>query len=272
MIDFKVNDLRILETTKQSLILSALINFTNPTNYSATIPYFDVLISHNGSSLGTATAKSLTVVPGININIPVTANWDPTTLGGSESRQVGVQLLSQYISGDNTTMTISTHAMSIPSQPSLGRALSNLSLEIPTPRLGSDDGAGAGQFIDDATMHLVTSTAVFVLTSPLRHTELYITYINATALYPGHNTGDEPEPVGNIIDYDSPFVVPPGVPVMSPRLPVDWSLGSVGYEAVRGALGGSLKLACEALIGVRIGEWEERITFKGKGIGAKVRI
>lgn len=265
--------MRILDTTATSLTLSALVNFTNPTEYSATIPYFEVLISKNSFSLGTATAKSLAVKPGINTNVHVTASWDPRSLGGEEAYQRGVKLLSQYISGENTTMTLSTHEMSIPSQPSLGRALSNISLDIATPKLWSDDGEGAAQFIKDATMHLVTSTAVFVLVNPLKYTELYITYINATALYQGSKPDDEPEPVGNIIDYDVPFAVAPhGVPVTSPRLPVDWSLGSVGYDAVRGALGGSLKLACEALVGVRIGKWEERIMFKGKGIGAKVRL
>ena len=46
----------------------------------------------------------------------------------------------------------------------------------------------------------------------------------------------------------------------------------MGYDAVKKALGGRLKLKAEADVGVRIGEWGERIWYKGKGIGAKIRL
>lgn len=114
---------------------------------------------------------------------------------------------------------------------------------------------------DKPQMHLLSSTAIFTLESPLTTTTLYLTSINATAMY--HQST-----VGKIV-YDLPFAVPPGISE-TPRLPVDWSLGSVGYEAVRKALGGQLRLNATATIGVRIGEWEEQIWFIGHGIGAKV--
>jgi len=113
-------------------------------------------------------------------------------------------------------------------------------------------------------MHLFTSTATFTLLSPLPHTTLYITHVNATAYY------NHTESVGTIL-YDFPFAVPPGA-TQSPRLPVDWSLGSVGYEAVRSALGGFLKLDAKATVGVRVGRWSERVWYQGAGIGAKVRL
>ena len=119
-------------------------------------------------------------------------------------------------------------------------------------------------FISDATMHLITSTATFTLMSPLRSSTLYVTYLNATAHYKGDDVGH--------IDYDEPFAVPPAQPVQSPRLPVAWDLGSVGYDAIRNAVGGSLKLTARATVGVRLGLWEERIWFQSKGIGAKIRL
>ena len=112
-------------------------------------------------------------------------------------------------------------------------------------------------------MHLFTSTATFTLLSPLPSTTLYITHINATALY-------KTSPVG-ALHYDLPFAVPPGAS-QSPRLPVEWSLDSVGYEAVRKALGGELELEARAVVGIRIGGWEERVWFVGSGIGASVKI
>jgi hypothetical protein len=189
-------------------------------------------------------------------------------------------------------LTFRTNRDTIPHHPLLGEALSNLSISVRAPHLtpphtpgdGDDepedpndpskgpDGGGDEDphFIKSATMHLLSSTAVFTLVSPFRHTTLYITSINATAFYqPSDPTLPESQ-VGKIL-YDLPFKVTPGESE-SPRLPVSWDLGSVGYEAVRKALGGTLKLRAEADIGVRIGLYEINVWFKGKGIGAGVRL
>lgn len=110
-------------------------------------------------------------------------------------------------------------------------------------------------------MHLLSSTAIFTLASPFTTTTLYITSINATALYHQSTVGR--------IYHDLPFAVPPGLSE-TPGLPVDWSLGSVGYEAVKKAIGGQLRLNATADVSVRIGRWEEQIWFVGHGIGAKI--
>ena len=38
------------------------------------------------------------------------------------------------------------------------------------------------------------------------------------------------------------------------------------------ALGGTLKLDARARVGIRVGEWEETVWFRGGGIGAHVKI
>lgn len=113
-------------------------------------------------------------------------------------------------------------------------------------------------------MHLITSTATFRLISPLPRTNLYITSIQADAFY-NHTI------IVGSIDYDLPFVVPPGESI-TPRLPVAWGIGGVGYDAVRDALGGTLKLDAKANASVKIGDWEEKLWFIGGGIGAQVRL
>lgn len=186
--------------------------------------------------------------------------------------------------GWNTTLTFQTHKGTIPTQPALGRALAALKIVVQAPRLHAphnpddpnspsqpgDDDDGRPHFIREAVMHLFSSTATFTLLSPFAQTTMYITHVNATALYKGDTVGH--------IYYGSEFSgvpdefeVPPGLS-QTPRLPVDWSLGSVGYDAIKKALGGSLRLRAEAVLGVKIGEWTERIWFKGRGIGAKVRM
>ena len=200
------------------------------------------------------------------------ATWDPTTFGGKKAANIGRELLSQYISGFNTTLTFQTHENSIPHQPRLGKALSKFKIELPAPRLSTPstgDGSGDGgdhkpHFIDDATFHLLSSTAQFTLLSPLQYTSIYIEKINAHAFY------NHTEPVGHI-DYDYPFKVPPGSS-QTPKLPVDWSIGSVGYEALRNALGGTLKLDAKGTVGIRLGQWSETVWYVGSGIGAVVRL
>ena len=88
----------------------------------------------------------------------------------------------------------------------------------------------------------------------------------------GSDGEDDPygSPIGTI-DHSLPFAVPPGISV-TPRLPVVWSVGSVGYDAVKQALGGSLKLSTRARVKVRLGAWEEELWFVGRGIGAGVRL
>jgi len=277
----EVGNLQILDTNPDGLIVQAEVNFTNPTQYSATVPYVDIKVLTNNTLLGHATAKNVSVVPGTNRGILVQAVWEPSVAGGKQGLSVGRELLSQYISGFNTTLSFRTHKGTIPSQPSLGKALEAYTITIPTPHLhypkppgdGDDpedptdpdtpDDDGKPHFITDATMHLFTSTATFTLLSPFSKTTLYITKINATAFYKDDDVGE--------IQYELPFAVPPGASI-TPRLPVDWSLGSVGYEAVRKALGGQLKLSAKADLGIRIGQYEQDVWFKGGSIGAKVRL
>jgi hypothetical protein len=214
------------------------------------------------------------VTTGNNSNVIVEATWDPTRFGGDKAAEIGRELLSQYISGFNTTLTFQTHEGTIPHQPTLGRALSKFDMEIPTPRLSTPtpggDGDGDGEdyhkphFIDDATFHLLSSTAQFTLISPLQYTSIYIETINATAFY------NHTEPVGKI-DYDLPFKVPPGSS-QTPKLPVDWSFDSVGYEALKNALGGTLELDAKGTVGVRLGQWSETVWYVGSSIGAIVRL
>ncbi|KAJ4365270.1 hypothetical protein N0V83_008889 [Neocucurbitaria cava] len=275
-VNLKIGNLSIVDTSPTSITLHANVNLTNPTNYSATVPYFNINILVNGTKLGQATAKDVEVHPGNNTNILITAVWDPFTNSGAKGKEVGSELLSQYVSGFNTTLTLQAHRDSIPAQPALGKLLSNFPISLPAPHLSTPKEPSDGDdpedpdkpddsphFIRDATMHLITSTAIFTLSSPFSSTTMFITSLNATAFYDGH-------PSGKIL-YELPFAVPPGLSE-TPRLPVDWSLGSVGYEAIRKALGGQLKLSAFAHVGIRIGEWREMIWFQGGKIGANVRL
>ncbi|USW58563.1 hypothetical protein Slin15195_G118820 [Septoria linicola] len=297
----KITDLNIVNTTRTSLTIAAGANITNPTNYTATIPYIDIHIIKNGSLLGHATARNLSITTGLNAGLTVEAVYAPLDVGGLRAKKIGRELISQYISGWNTTITLQMHEQSIPANPKLSRALSHFPIEVQAPSLGDAIPPPDNQpseptdpdeppedpwqpsprphFIKDATMHLLSSSATFLLLSPLSHSTLLITSLNATAYYnddPASNPGLG-DPVGDII-HDELISVPPVSETpekegfLTPKLPVDWSLGSVGYGAVRRALGGTLKLSARAEVGVGVGRWRERVWYQGGGLGVRIRL
>ncbi len=58
----------------------------------------------------------------------------------------------------------------------------------------------------------------------------------------------------------------------SPKLPVAWDITGVGYEAVKEAVGGRLKVDARADVVVGVGRWRERVWFVGRGVGAGVSL
>lgn len=260
------------------MTIEGKVNFTNPTNYTATIPAFSIHILSNQSIIGLATISNAEVNLGNNTNLVVQVLWDPATLGDKNSSVNARNLISQYISGWNTTLTFQTHRDSIPGQPDLGESLSKFPIEMAIPHLsaphpgsgnGDDDDSGDGasdrlRFIQGATFHIFSSSATFTIFSPLEKTNIFVDKVNATAFY------NHTEPVGSIF-YDLPLKIPPGLSE-SPKLPVDWDPESVGYDRIRDALGGELKLSAKAEVEVRLGKWKEKLWFEGEGIGATVRL
>ena len=96
--------MKILDTSETSLSIQAQVNFTNPTEYSAHVPFVSINILNNGTTLGQATTKDVVVVPGVNENMIVEALWDPLHLSGQTGRAIGRELLSQYISGTDVLL------------------------------------------------------------------------------------------------------------------------------------------------------------------------
>ena len=126
----KVGNLEIQDTNTKSITLSAVVNVTNPTDYSAHIPYVNVSISTNDTAIGYASAKT-DVVPGMN-SVEILATL--------ETNHAGRELISQILSGRNSTLTFTTHEHSIPFA-----NLSGVSITMPTPKL-------FGKFLKEATV------------------------------------------------------------------------------------------------------------------------
>ncbi|KAK2749596.1 hypothetical protein FQN57_005818 [Myotisia sp. PD_48] len=270
-LNLRIESLRIAETTKNNILVRAHVNFTNPTNYTAHLPYLDIKLGYNSTDIAHIIARNINIHPGPNNSIGIDGLWNPLEESGDKGVAAGQNLISQYVSGLNTTVSLKSYAKSIPSLPSLGQALSKLEFHFPVPKLripddgGNEHKGGKGKgFIRDATFYILSSTADFILMSPLPSTTLYVTSVNATALF------NHTEPIGRI-EYETSFAVPPGKS-KTPPLPVEVDLGGAGYQALKDALGGTLKMDAIAEIGVKLGEYTTILNYYGQGIGARVRI
>jgi hypothetical protein len=123
--------MEIVDTSEQALTLQAKVNVTNPTDYSATIPFCNVSIWVNETRVGYAWT-SMDIVPGPNL-ITMRAAWEVGPVGG--------EWLSQLISGHNTSITVKTHENSIPNFPDIG-----MSMTMPTPKMFG------GKFLKETTV------------------------------------------------------------------------------------------------------------------------
>lgn len=266
--DPELGDLRIVNTSATGVQLQVKANLTNVTPYTAKVPYISLHIMKQDYMVGEAVAQDVDLSIGENSEISVGATWDPSTFGKDGGRAAGRRLISDYVSGENTTVEIRAHRGGIPAAPALGTALARFNVTLRTPRMalpGDDDGREGGQgFIRDATFHILLSTATFTLASPLRHDTVRILHLDAKAFY------NHTEPVGRIV-HDGALDVPPGLS-QTPRLPVQWSASRVGLGKLREALGGSLKLDAVANVTVSLGRWTETVEYRGRGIGARVAL
>lgn len=150
-------------TTESSLFVSTQMNFTNPTEYSATVPFVDVLMLYNGTGLAHIVARDIFVVPGNNTNVSIDFSWSPLDIGGIDGKEAGRALISSFMSSPNTTVTIQTHEGTIPALPDIGKGLSAVLIDVPVPRLstpgspdGDDEDNHTPRFIQDSTVLLLT--------------------------------------------------------------------------------------------------------------------
>jgi hypothetical protein len=115
-------------------------------------------------------------------------------------------------------------------------------------------------------MFLFSSTADFLVKNPLPHNGIIINTLYGVAMYNGSTIGT--------INHNNKFLIKPGKDggTMTPRLPVAWSFGNIGYEVMRKALGGQLKLRAEATCKLSIRNLMMEVFYNGTDpIGAHVR-
>jgi hypothetical protein len=92
--------LKLGASTASSLTIETTLNVTNPTEYSATVPFVDLRMLYNATRVAHVTARNLSIVPGVNSGLSVDLQWSPFDLDGQDGANAGRELVSQYISGE----------------------------------------------------------------------------------------------------------------------------------------------------------------------------
>lgn len=141
------------------MLMEVRVNVSNPTKYSAAVPYTNINVLNNGTILAQAIARNIEFVPGANDNILVQVDWNPTRFGQEKGAENARQLISRYLSNYNTTFTFQTHNGTFPTNPEIGSALSSFDLEVPVPKLhlpstpdDGNDGEDKPHFVQDTTV------------------------------------------------------------------------------------------------------------------------
>ena len=86
-------------TTESSVVIKTTVNFTNPTKYSATVPFVDFVLLYNSTAVAHMTARDVSVAPGNNSGVQVDLLWNPLASGGPSGVKAGRDMVSQYVSG-----------------------------------------------------------------------------------------------------------------------------------------------------------------------------
>jgi hypothetical protein len=97
-----LESLALGDTTESSLIVKTAVNFTNPTQYSVSLPFVDLLLVYNSTKIAHMTTNGVRIVPGANSGIPIDLRWSPLDLGGPSAVLAGRDLISRYVSGKSS--------------------------------------------------------------------------------------------------------------------------------------------------------------------------
>ncbi|KAI9240108.1 MAG: hypothetical protein BYD32DRAFT_409529 [Podila humilis] len=280
-----LESLDVVDSTEHSLTVKVTLVLWNPSNISASLGDLSFLWSFDGYEIGMATSPELTLGVGNNtieaygmMNPSLHCDrrqYDPLC-DPEEAIRAAREFISRYISGDNTT---SIKVLGYPESthiPLLQPMMESFSIESSLPELDQE-------FLISATMYLLSSSLIMELKNPL-DTIITVLYINGTASY-------KDEPLGHIlIDFEKDMASPKPIlslkPILipandhqnetsgyvkTPRLPVMFDLSSVGYEALKKALGGSLEVDVLCHIKAKVGSMVTWVDFVKDGVVANVR-
>ncbi|BFZ56137.1 hypothetical protein PYCC9005_003179 [Savitreella phatthalungensis] len=290
----KVSEMNVTQSSESTLAMLVVGQAQSPLPYDVSVKELRAIVQFHDTEIGILTAHGLQLQEG-KVPLRATILFNRTT---PAQKTEGESMLSSYLSGNETLVTLKAFEGSLPNHPQLGAALGRVpvKLEIPLPQLDLptevSEELGADRaleilnesplllkhkqspFLVKASFHFFGSTASFVLRNPLNEPVL-IDSLHAVATYHGSEVG--------ALDFDAQFDMPedPSVgPIVlrgdtptteTPRLPVKWSARGLGRDALKAALGGTLTLNATASAVVRVGKFGPlNLNLTAEDVGAGV--
>ncbi|KAF9993529.1 hypothetical protein BGZ80_001951 [Entomortierella chlamydospora] len=273
-----LDGLDVIDSTEHSLTVKATLIVWNPSSITANLGGLSFLWSYDGRLIGMASVPDLKLKVGNNTiecfgmmdpRIDCTHKNDPSCdigFAGNASRE----FISKYISGDNTTTIDILGYAGSTKIPLLQPMMSSFFITSSLPEIEQD-------FLISSTMYLLSHTLVLELRNPL-DTPITVLYINGTASYKN-------EPLGHIlVDFQNDIASPKPILIpandhqnetsgyaKTPKLPVTFDLSSVGYEALKKALGGTLEVDVLCHIKTKVGSMLMWVDFAKDGVSSDVR-
>ncbi|KAF9208097.1 hypothetical protein BGZ49_009792 [Haplosporangium sp. Z 27] len=273
-----LDGLDVVDSTETSLTVKATLVVWNPSNISAHLGDLTFLWSYGGYLIGMASVIDVKLKTGNN-TIDCFGMMDPTidcahkndpTCDPRFARNASREFISSYISGDNTTTIDILGYEGTTKIPFLRPMMSSFSITSHLPEIKED-------FLISSTMYLLSHTLVLELKNPL-DTSITVLYINGTASYKNETLGHILVDFENDIASPKPIVIPANNHqnetsgyAKTPRLPVTFDLSSIGYEALKKALGGTLEVDVLCHIKTKVGSMLMWVDFAKDGVSSNVR-
>lgn len=95
----RLESIEVGHTTDSSMLVKTRMNVTNPTKYSASVPFADFLMLYNGTKVAHITALDIAVASKSDATVRVDIMWEPSK-GGQDGVEAGREFLSKCVSGE----------------------------------------------------------------------------------------------------------------------------------------------------------------------------
>ncbi|ODV93678.1 hypothetical protein PACTADRAFT_51445, partial [Pachysolen tannophilus NRRL Y-2460] len=261
-----ITDILLLDSSEKELKLFMDLIIENPLDISLDLHEnsIELIFEHNGFTLGYVSTRDLPkILPKSSFNMSALLTFDPTSFNPNNHANAITSLenlLSSYLSGNETRLSFSGHEESIPSFEKLSKVLESLSLDFELPAYSIGPSSENKGFLISSTMHIMTSEIVFTVFNPVSNAEVVIEILKAQATFEGTTLG--------YLEKQEILYVPPGI-YTTPRLPITYSDG-IGADILRRALNGDLKVDGSAVFNFRLDNFELELMYSGHGLSTNI--
>jgi hypothetical protein len=94
----RLESVEVGSTTYSTMLVKTRVNVTNPTPYSASVPYADFMMLYNGTKVAHITALDIALASKADATVHVDIMWEPSE-GGEDGVEAGREFLSKCVSG-----------------------------------------------------------------------------------------------------------------------------------------------------------------------------